>query len=234
MSGRIAGMLLLVYLTGAIHTGTILPAQAEETAVLSGKVSDAEGRPVEGARVFLYDSNEVRRSANYISAPTNRDGLYRMVAPPGRYWSMARLKRTEGYGALMPGDRHSGDPVEIEISRGKGNVKDFIVADLKEAMKLKTRERERLIRISGRIIDENGSPVPGAYAIAHRNNALAGMPDHLSAFVDKDGRYTLYLPKGKYYIGSALSFPPGPDHSLTSELSVDADRSDVDIMRKSR
>ncbi len=235
MNRWIAGMVLLFYFNVApVLSGSLLSAQEGEAAVLSGKIADSEGLPVEGARVYLYDSAEVRRSANHISAPTGVDGLYRMNASPGRYWSIARLKKTEGYGALMTGDRHSGDPAEIEIFPGKEITRDFVVTDLREAMKLKARERGRLIRISGKIIDEKGSPVPGAYAIAHRSRTLAGIPDHLSAYVDKEGRYMLFLPEGNYYIGSATSFPPGNDSVMNAQALIDADRTDMDIVRTSR
>lgn len=232
MSGFVSGMLLLLLCAAApFLNGARAFAQAEGAAALSGKVSDAEGRPVEGARVFLYDSSEVRRSATYLSAPTAADGRYRVSVPPGRYWSLARLKRTGGYGVLLSGDKHSGDPVEVEALTGKDVSRDFVIADLREAMRLRTRERERPIRISGRILDGKGAPVSGAYAIAHRSVSLAGIPDHLSASADAEGRYTLFLPGGDYYFGSATAFPPGNDLVMNGKVMVDRDRPDLDLAR---
>ena len=66
------------------------PALAEEKPVLKGKVSDREGKAVVGAMVFVYDSPYVKRSADFISAATDTDGLFRMVLPPGRDWLVAR------------------------------------------------------------------------------------------------------------------------------------------------
>ena len=57
--------------------------------------------------------------------------------------------------------------------------------------KLSSRDRERPVRISGRIIDEKGSPVTKAYAVANKLEKISGMPDYISAWVDPDGRYTL-------------------------------------------
>jgi hypothetical protein len=209
-------------------------AAAEGPSVLKGKVVDGGGRAVEGARVFVYDSPDVRRSATYISASTDRDGLFRVVLKPGKYWSLARLKKTEGYGPLMAGDKHSGDPAEIELSDGQELTWDFTVVDLKEARNVKTREQAGPVKISGRIIDEKGSPVTKSYAIANGIEKLDGMPDYLSAWVDKEGHYTLYLPRGKYFIGGALTFPPGQNYFVQKEMTVDVDISGMDIIKKTR
>ena len=102
-----------------------------------------------------------------------------------------------------------------------------------EAMKIKRDERERPVKITGRILDEKGSPITGAYAIANRNKEITGVPDFLSAWVDHEGRFTMYVPRGSYFIGSAVSFPPGQDYSVDQESSIDADRTEVDIIRRS-
>lgn len=209
------------------------PATAEGTAVLAGKVLDVDNRPVEGARVFAYDGTDTRRSANFLSAPTDQEGSFHMVLAPGRYWVVARLKKADGYGPLMPGDKHSGEPEEIELASGQEVVRDFIVADLKDARKARSKDREGPIRISGRILDEKGAPLTKAYAIAQKQKTIAGIPDYLSAWVDAEGHYTLLLPRGRYFVGGATSFPPGRNYFLQGEIVVDADRSGVNIVRKS-
>lgn len=223
------------YFSIAIFLLAVFSSQAGAggTSVLKGKVVDAGGQPVEGARIFVYDSVNVRRSANFISGPTDKDGLFRLVIKPGRYWSLARLKKAEGYGPLMTGDKHSGEPGEIVVAPGEEIERDFTVADLKEARRIRTREREGLVKISGRIIDQKGLPVTKAYVIANRTGKVSGMPDFFSAWVTIDGRYTLYLPAGKFYIGSAVTFPPEQPFFLKKPITVDADRSDLDIVRTS-
>jgi hypothetical protein len=107
---------------------------------------------------------------------------------------------------------------------------DFVVADLKEAIRMKRESMERPFKITGRIIDENGTPVRSVYALANRNQELVGIPDYLSAWVDREGRYTLYVPGGKYFIGGAQIFPPGNNYFIYSETTIDADTSDLDIV----
>ena len=207
-------------------------ASAEETAILKGRVSDLEGRAVEGARIFVYGSPVVRGPADFISAGTDKEGMFRMIVSPGKYWVVARLKKTEGYGPLLPGDKHSGEAVEVEIASRSEVTMDFIVADLKEAIKIKTKSRERPFKISGRIIDEQGSPVTNAYAFANMHEKVEGIPDYLSSWVDDEGRYTLYVPTGRYYIGGAATFPPDQTYFIKGQMIIDGDRSDLDIIKK--
>ena len=226
--GLISGLFLLFCLTAEKAAASI-----EGPSVFKGKISDVAGRPVEGARVFVYDSTDVRRTANFISAGSDKDGLFSVVLPPGKYWAIARLKKTEDYGPLMPGDKHSGEPNEVEVVFRGEVAMDFVVADLKEALRARGNARERPVQIAGRIIDGDGTPVRGAYVIAHKSGTVNGIPDYLSAWVDDDGRYTLYLPKGSYYIGTALVFPPGNNYFMQGNITVEGDRTDMDIIRKS-
>lgn len=206
-------------------------AADEGKSVIRGKVTDVGGRAVEGAMVFVYDSPDVKRAANFISARTDKEGIYRMIVPAGRYWLIARTKNTDDYGPLMLKDRHSGDPIQTDLEPDREAETDFVVADLMEAMNMKREERERPVKITGRIIDQKGAPVSGAYAIANRKKEIARVPDYLSAWADRDGRFTMYVPKGRYYIGLAVAFPPGQNYSLNEEAVIDADTT-MDILRK--
>jgi len=206
---------------------------AAETSVLKGRITGVEEQVVEGAMVFVYSSEDVRKAADFISAPTDKGGLFRMVVPPGKYWVVARLKMTEDFGPLMPGDKHSGDPEVIEITRDSEVNTDFIVADLKEAIKMKREEVERLFTIRGKIIDENGAPLIRAYAIANSKEKFERFPKYISAWVDDMGNYTLYVPRGKHFIGGAVTFPSGQDYYMISEVTVESDMQDFEIMLKS-
>jgi len=209
-----------------------LPAQAaaEESSVLKGKILDVEGRPVKGASVFIYRSAEVKRPADFISSQTGEDGTFRMVLPPGKYRALARLKKVEGYGPLMPGDKHSGEPKEIELSpAAKLNI-DFTIADLKEASLLSGKFREDYVTITGKITDEAGQPVSQAYVIAHRSKKVQGIPDFISAWTNEDGCYSLRIPRGSFYMDAARVFPPDQDLLLTKEVMISSDKPDSDII----
>jgi hypothetical protein len=224
-------LLLGVFVLSLPVTGI---TSARERSVLKGQVTDAEGNGVEGAMVFVYDSPRVRRPGDFISGHTDKDGMYSMTILPGRYWAVARLRRSGDYGPLMPGDKHSGDPVEIELEPGSETDMDFTITDLQEAVEIRKEERERPVRITGRIINEKGLPVRNTYAIASTHKNVTGIPDYLSPWVDGEGQFTLYVPAGKYFIGAALSFPPDHNYFMDEEIDFDENRNDLDIVIKSQ
>jgi len=208
----------------------LLTATAEEKAILKGRVVDAEGKAVKGAAVLVYDSPEVRRRADFESARTEGDGKFRMVLLPGKYWTVARFKKVEGFGPLRPGDKHSGEPREVELASGAELETDLKIEDIKAVAR--NKPREDYFKIKGRILDEKGLPVSKVYAIANRKETFSGLPDYLSAWTDEEGHYTLYLPRGKYYAGAAAAFPPGGNYFMNKVLVIDSDRSDVNISGK--
>jgi hypothetical protein len=146
---------------------------------------------------------------------------------------MARLKKIEGYGPLMAGDKHSGEAAEIDLAEGQEISTVFTIADLREARMIRSGDREGPVTLSGRILDEKGSPMINAYVIASRTEKIAGMPDFLSAWSDHDGRYTLYIPRGIYYLGATAEFPPDSGPVLKGPVSIEADKSGLDIVGSS-
>ncbi len=224
----------LVRLSGFIFLCAVflnLQVAAEDAALLKGIVSDVGGKGAEGARVFVYNSPDVRRPADFISSPADKNGLFRLTLPPGKYWAVARLKKTERFGPLMPGDKHSGEPVEIELGPRREVSMDFTVADLREAIMTRTRTREGPVKISGKIVGSDGSPLKRAYVFANAREKEPGIPDYVSSWADEEGRFTLYVPKGRYYVGSALEFPPGRDYLVYKEMTLGTDKAGVVIVR---
>ena len=124
------------------------------THLLKARVSDIEGRPMEGAKLFLYDSSNVRRPADFISSLSDRAGQIQIVLPPGKYWVVARFKSDGKYGPLMPGDKHSGEPLEVDMT-ASGVEADFVVADIRELGQKKRASATDALRLKGRVIDSS-------------------------------------------------------------------------------
>lgn len=222
----------LLLMLPVVHSGLYQSsAFCEQTFILKGMVVNSGGKAVEGAEVFIYDSPNVRRSADFISAKTDKDGEYSVVLPEGKYWAVARFRKGGlRYGPLMPGDKHSGEPAEIEFSSG-GHQMNFIVADLQETASMnKKKTGGDYIKIKGRIIDKNGLPVKMVYAIANKNKEFSAVPDYISTWTDDDGYYTLYLPRGEYYVGYASAFPPGKTYGFNREIVFTDSMTDSDIV----
>jgi hypothetical protein len=62
--------------------------QAKETIRISGRVTDFEGRPIEGATIELKNS----RFDNAAEGTSDKDGRYSLTAPKGTYMALAAVK----------------------------------------------------------------------------------------------------------------------------------------------
>ena len=220
----ITGALFIIVLCFASYA-----AAAFERTVLRGHVTDADGNAVMGAEIFVYDSPDRRRPADFISARTGFDGSFSVTVPAGTYWVVARLRSVEKFGPLLPGDKHSGEPVEIAIAAGELYEQDFTVIDIREAARLVQNKREDYIKLRGRIIDGKGEPVRMFYAIAHSEGKVTGVPDYLSGWTDSRGSYTLYLLPGTYYIGYAAQFPPRSGYGIVGKIDIETSKENYDI-----
>lgn len=182
-------------------------AVASETRLLKARVTDIEGRPVAGAKLFLYDSPVVRRPADFISALSNDSGQLQVLLPPGKYWAVARYKVDGKYGPLLPGDRHSGEPVELDMTENVVEA-DFSVADLRELGQKKRAAATDAVRLRGRVLDDQGAPVSHVAVFANNSKEPAELPDFVSAWTGSDGRFEVYVPPdATYYVGASRQFP---------------------------
>lgn len=198
--------------------------------LLQGRILDGGGQPVSGAEVYVFNSANVKRPADFISEKSGSDGRYQLTLPPGRYWSLA-IQRQGGarFGPLGPSDRFSGEPLLFEGGDDKQVVSDYTIMSLKEAALRSHKRNEELIKITGRLLDPSGAPVAGAYALADPA-PQGGVPLYLSTWTEADGVYILYLPKGKIFLGVARVFPPGSAYLLDHAVEFDADVVGEDII----
>jgi len=209
---------------------TSFSATTDGNFILKGRIADIADKPVENAEVYVFDSENVKRPADYISNRTGKDGLFRVELPQGTYWLIAIARKGGAqFGPLTKEDRHSGEAVKLSTSGKKDYYLDFTVLDLKEAARRNQKKSETLIKITGRILDNNGKPVRMAYAMANKERNYGKMPFYLSAWTGKEGKYTLYVPKGAVYLGAAKKFPPDRGLLLEMELSLENDTADIDL-----
>ncbi|MDW7774486.1 MAG: carboxypeptidase-like regulatory domain-containing protein [Desulfobulbaceae bacterium] len=206
--------------------------RAEERSVFSGHIVDVAGDPVPGAEVFIYSSDNVRQAPDYIAPPTDERGEFRVILPPGRYWTVARLRQDrEKFGPLLPTDKHSGPPLEVDILSGEQTEEVFTVADLQETSRLAVKFDTSFARVEGIIRNSEGQPVANGYVYANREKNFKKIPDFVSAWTDGSGRYTLFLPPGTYYLGPAREFPPEPAKpEWIHQIIIDSDTAAVDIV----
>lgn len=201
---------------------------ASDMSSIRAKVLDVDGKPVAGAKIFVYQGSNVRKPADFISAPSDSSGLVVVVVPPGKYRAVARIKQGPLFGPLMPGDRHSGEPTEIEVEKGSESGADFVVADIREIGEKKRTTAGDALRLHGRVVDAEGNPVAHAYAFAQRTKNISAIPEFISAWTDQNGVYELYLPEaGNFFVGAARQFPLPPGLPAIREIGVPTGKSDV-------
>jgi len=206
-------------------------AAAENRAALEGRILDSQGNPQAGAVVYLYDSPSVKRPADFASQPTAADGRYRLEALSGRYWAVAVWRKGGSrLGPLTLDDKHSGEPQQIELPANGGLAADFVVRDLREAARTQEKRGTDMVMVSGRIVDSSGMPLAMAYAVADASPTVSGVPAYLSTWTGADGKYILYVPKGRFHFGAAEEFPPGPGLALPVAVECREDQSSVDIV----
>ncbi|MBU0730544.1 MAG: carboxypeptidase-like regulatory domain-containing protein [Proteobacteria bacterium] len=207
-------------------------AEEAQIATLNGVVIDVAGNPVQYAEIFVYDSKDIRRPADYISPKTDATGRYQVIVKPGNYWAVARVRKGEKYGPLKPGDKHSGEPLAFEIENNETLAEDFTVVNLKESSQLIHKTREGFFKIQGTVIDHQGKPLKSSYVYANNINNKRGIPDYISPWCDDQGKFTLFVPAGKFFVGYHTEFPPDDTNKFQLELNIDNHLQDVIITSK--
>lgn len=220
----------IIYLLIGLVLNSLLWAGGLETVKVSGRIVDIHGEAVPGAEVYIYRTQNVKKPADFISSTSGSDGRYQVALPPGEFYLVAIYRQgSSQVGPLMAGDKHSGDPVQFEFSEDMADL-DFQLMDLREAALKDQKINEELSTLRGRLLDDSGKPIALAYAIAHRTRHYKKIPDFFSAWSNSSGEYLLFLPRGKYYLGGALDFPPDPTYVLTKEIRLDGNMSGIDII----
>ena len=207
------------------------PAETKDVE-LRGRVIDIMTQPVAGAEVYLYDSSQIKRPADFISQKTKTDGSYKLTVPAGVYWAVAILRQTgSSFGPLQVGDKHSGEPLILDLKKNKIKEMDFTVMDLRDAVRHSRKRSKELFEIRGRILDAHEKPVAMAYVLADsRSTPAPEIPQYLSAWTDIEGKYSMYLPAGEFYLGTSTVMPPSPKEELSHFIEIAGDMQGVDFI----
>jgi hypothetical protein len=214
--------------TAALAATLFCTVSVAQPAVIKAMVRDIDGKPAEGVKIFLYESANVRKPADFISAQSDKNGRVIVMVPAGTFWAVARFKKDALYGPLMPGDKHSGDPVEVECSDLSETEVGFVIADIREVGQKKRTSNADTIKLWGRVIDKEGVPVAHAYVFANKTREIEYIPEYLSAWTDEGGNYTLFLPAGaSLFVGSARQFPPLSKLFALREFAPEAGKTDI-------
>ncbi len=179
---------------------------------ISGSVHLKEsGAPLQGAYVNIYPNtiSNLLGPSQFISAPTDAAGHYRIELPPGNYYVVAR-KRASGLanGPLTTGDFYSEHQrILAKVAQGMLTRVDLEMAEMKAPMFFKKdlAETRTDTGVKGILLDQAGKPVAGGFAIAYIDDNLQRLPDFASTLTNQKGEFTLYLPAGgTYYLAARI------------------------------
>jgi hypothetical protein len=171
----------------------------------------ATGEPLAGVYVNIYPEtfSNLLGPSQFISSPTDERGEYFLPLPPGTYFVVARKRMSgEATGPLAPGDYFSEHQrIVTQVVPGRLAVIDLPMVAMLSPMFFKREvvERETDTGLRGVLLDAEGQPVPGGFAMAYADRDLQRLPDYASTLSDAQGRFTIYLPRGgTFYLAARI------------------------------
>lgn len=184
---------------------------AGQTGLRGTVVLRESGTPLAGAFVNIYPDtiSNLLGPSQFISSPTDAQGGYQLNVPAGIYYVVAR-KRMSGNptGPLEPGDFYSEHQrIKVRVETGKYAVVELPVVAMKAPMFFKSQvvDRETETGIRGTLLDREGKPVMGGFAMAYTDPEMKRLPDYASTLSDEKGQFTIYLPKGgTFYLAARI------------------------------
>ena len=201
-----AGLLIFVILgVGCSPQGQLSSTDMLSKTGISGLVTDRSERGVADAWVYAYrnTSSSLRGPADF-GVRTQSNGEYFLDLVEGPYYLIARWRQGGGEaGPPRAGDAwalQAKNPVQVET--GQISRADFRLQGVQAGQPVLLRSGSLSLGktgFTGRLVDLNGEPLPGAFALAYTDLDFRRMPDYTSAVVGSDGRFQLYLPDGGRY-----------------------------------
>lgn len=184
-------------------------------AVVSGRVIDDEGDPIEGVQVYLLSfrySGGIRRLTQMSQGGTTNDrGEYRVARlPAGKYFLQASLDRLLPGSALLATARTPGAPLVTYASTFYPGVADSgqaLRVELHAGQELSGSDiplqRTAVVRVTGRLIGADGSPM--SRATLTLISAQSHLPTGIGAPADEAGNFALNNVRSGSYLLSAIA-----------------------------
>ncbi|NIO17404.1 MAG: hypothetical protein GTN70_10535 [Deltaproteobacteria bacterium] len=203
---------LVLPLVGDAGKGDRAPA---ESAAIAGTVVHG-GKSVENCYIFAYSdpSSNFRDPQEALVGLSSGAGYFEIDALPGSYYLVARKRKSGGFaGPLGKGDYFGyfpGNPVTLKEGERLTVTFPLVLLKMRNAP---LYAKKGVATISGRIVDESGQGVAGAYAALYDNPELLNRPLIVSPESAQDGRFLINVPgAGVYYLGARTGYggAPGP------------------------
>ena len=179
----------------------------------------AAGQPVSGGTVYVYteEASGLMGPSYGEAVQSDAEGRFQIDLPAGKFFFAAR-KRNGGsrMGEPDAGDLNGVYPNNpVEVAAGSYAVlADLVLAPVDAAARAERladgKFEETPTWFSGRVVNQDGRPVPGIYIFAYLDSRMVGKPTYISAATDDQGAYRLNLGSGGFYYLGARSTFGGP------------------------
>jgi protocatechuate 3,4-dioxygenase beta subunit len=206
-------------------------------AVVTGRVVDDEGEPVQGASVMLMRSSYRRGSGQMLTpaaqAITNDLGEYRIInVQPGRYYLQANIQRMMPGGGVPPSpSAPAGTPRTALVSTYYPSATESSQATRIEAragLGLSgqdiTLRREKVYKLSGKVLDANGSPARQTFVMLRVEDGDVAY-GFMGSGVDEKGSFAINNTRPGQYTITASKMDG--QNRQSAETSVTVGDSDV-------
>jgi len=205
----------------ALAGSETVPGKAVKTGTVTGRVTVKGGAPLSWGQILFYDvtagppplPDKYYRTPD-ISRNIDGEGKFRVDLPAGKYY-IGAVKRMSGdsFGVPQEGDyvfRSLEDGGKLKVyTLEAGAVLDLgTIADVAPVKLQDPSKRIVTTAIEGVVSDTEGKPVEDAVVIAFVD--VKGKSLFLSDKTSKDGKYTLRLIEGTYYLRVRNRFTIGP------------------------
>ncbi len=208
-----------------------------------------DGKSLADAFVYVYTRGDALTGPSYGQVVrADKQGRFVLELAAGEYWLAAR-KRNDG---SRVGDPESGDlngeyPGNPLVLKGGENLRldqwalKPVSSDSRQRRLTDGKFARTTTWLSGRVVDEDHSPVAGIYLFAYRDSRMIGKPNFISPPTAADGQFIIYLENGgEFFIGARSTFggplEPGewvgtyderPDHGIEAVQNEATDLGDI-------
>ena len=185
-------VLLIVPAVAAQTSSTTSAPKKEECSIAGTVVKLADSEPLRRARVILWSADDRTRRISVLTDPAGHFKLKGIE--PGHYH--LNVNRA-GFVAQEYGQKKPQDPGALLTLRSGQEMKDLLFRLIPSAV------------IAGKILDEDGEPLPEISVSALRQTYLEGKPSlvtEATAQTDDRGEYRLFgLSPGRYFVSAVVS-----------------------------
>ena len=185
--------------------------------IVSGRVVDDEGEPVQNISVALMRNSYYRGSSRVFSTgrpqPTNDRGEFRFTdVQPGRYFLQADVQRMNAMtgGAAPASPAAPGAPRTAFVATFYPNASEIAQAtriEVQAGQELAGRDialrKEKVVRVTGKVVNASGSPAKQAFVTVRHVDSLMDSGSVSFSPLDENGHFVANnVPPGQYKVSA--------------------------------